>query len=76
MFLNFLFEYVQDIEMPIQRVLLAMELAGFPVDDQKISEVASELTNTLKNLENLMYRSYGRSFNIKSNTDKAKVSES
>lgn len=62
--------------MPIQRVLLTMELAGFPVDDHKISEVAIELTNTLRSLENLMFRIYGRRFNIKSKMEKAKVSES
>lgn len=59
--------------MPIQVVLLTMELVGFPVDDQKISEVASELTNTLRNLEYSMFRINRRNFNIKSKMEVAKV---
>lgn len=59
--------------MPIQRVLLTMELAGFPVNEQRISEIALELTDALKNLENLMYRIHGRSFNIKMKEQVAQV---
>lgn len=62
-----------DIEMPIQRVLLAMELAGFPVNERRISEVALELTDALKNLENLMFKIHGRHFNIKLKEQVAKV---
>lgn len=59
--------------MPIQRVLLTMELAGFPADEQRISEVASELADTLKNLEKLMFQTHGHNFNIKSKMEVAKV---
>lgn len=59
--------------MPIQRVLLTMELAGFPVNEQRISEVALELTDALKSLENSMFRIHGRSFNVKLKEQVAKV---
>lgn len=62
-----------DVEMPIQRVLLTMELTGFPVNERKISEISLELENTLRNLENAMFQIHGRCFNVKSKTEKAKV---
>ncbi|XP_037047750.1 DNA polymerase theta isoform X2 [Bradysia coprophila] len=62
-----------DIEMPIQRVLLTMELVGFPVDERKISDISLELTSTLRSLENSMFQIHGRCFNVKSKSDKARV---
>lgn len=50
-----------------------MELAGFPVNEQRISEVALELTDALKILENSMFRIHGRSFNVKLKEQVAKV---
>lgn len=70
------FDFFKDIEMPIQRVLLKMELDGFPVDLQKMHYASAELQDTLKMLEKCIHRSCGRSFNIKSKTEKAKVSKS
>lgn len=59
--------------MPIQRILFVMEIIGFPVEKQKISDVSAELADTLKYLETQIYRLHGKNFDIKSSKEVAKV---
>lgn len=59
--------------MPIQRVLFVMELAGFPVENEKIFEVRTELADTLKCLETKIFNINGRPFNISASKEVAKV---
>lgn len=59
--------------MPIQRTLIDMEIAGFPVDRQKLSKINSNLSEELKNLEKKIFKMHGRHFNISSPNEVAKV---
>lgn len=59
--------------MPVQRILFVMEIIGFPVEPQKISEVSAELSDALRNLDKQICSMNGRSFDIRSSKQVAKV---
>lgn len=57
---------LKDIELPLSKVLAAMENVGFLVDTDGITKMGETLGETLKNLENEIYASAGCEFNINS----------
>ena len=57
---------LNDIELPLSKVLAAMENVGFLVDIAGIKEMGRNLGESLKNLESEIYTAAGCEFNINS----------
>ncbi|PJA19819.1 MAG: DNA polymerase I, partial [Deltaproteobacteria bacterium CG_4_10_14_0_2_um_filter_43_8] len=55
-----------DIEMPLMKVLLKMELTGIKVDLSLLNEMGRLFEKDLKELEKNIYKEAGREFNINS----------
>ena len=55
-----------DIELPLVRVLASMEIEGFKVDKQKLSDFSKYLSENIGILENRIYEIAGEEFNISS----------
>ena len=55
-----------DIEMPLAAVLADMEIAGFRIDTDGLKKYGENLDMLAKDLENRIYFSAGREFNINS----------
>jgi DNA polymerase-1 len=55
-----------EIEMPLIKVLSAMEIAGVSLDTEYLSELSKELESTLKVIEDKIYVEAGMRFNINS----------
>ncbi len=55
-----------DIELPLLRVLAAMELEGINLDKAFLNSLSSELDNDIKTLEQKIYEAAGEEFNIAS----------
>lgn len=55
-----------DVEMPMMRVLLNMELKGFYIDRQFLENFKTELASALLKLEEQIYELTGETFNINS----------
>ncbi len=55
-----------DIEIPLLRVLAAMELEGINLDKDFLNTLSDELTNDISELEKNIYKAAGEEFNIAS----------
>lgn len=55
-----------DIEIPLLRVLAAMELEGINLDEKFLNSLSEELNNDISNLEKSIYEAAGEEFNIAS----------
>ncbi|MEP5340934.1 MAG: DNA polymerase I [Algibacter sp.] len=55
-----------DIEIPLLRVLAAMELEGINLDSEFLNSLSEELNNDILNLEKSIYETAGEEFNIAS----------
>src|SRR5690606_6302767 len=55
-----------DIEIPLLRVLAAMELEGINLDETFLKSLSFELDKDIKTLEELIYKEAGETFNIAS----------
>ncbi|GAA4894842.1 DNA polymerase I [Flaviramulus aquimarinus] len=55
-----------DIEIPLLRVLAAMELEGINLDISFLNSLSEELNNDISNLEKSIYEAAGEEFNIAS----------
>src|SRR5690606_35698635 len=55
-----------DIEIPLLRVLAAMELQGINLDESFLQSLSFELDKDIKTLEELIYKEAGETFNIAS----------
>ncbi len=55
-----------DIEIPLLRVLAAMELEGINLDETFLNSLSEELNSDILNLEKSIYESAGEEFNIAS----------
>ncbi len=55
-----------DIEIPLLRVLAAMELEGINLDKAFLSSLSEQLNNDIANLEKSIYEAAGEEFNIAS----------
>ncbi|MBC2843647.1 DNA polymerase I [Winogradskyella flava] len=55
-----------DIEVPLLRVLAAMELEGINLDKDFLNSLSEELNNDIANLEKKIYEAAGEEFNIAS----------
>ncbi|MGC1204484.1 MAG: DNA polymerase I [Flavobacteriaceae bacterium] len=55
-----------DIEIPLLRVLAAMELEGINLDETFLNSLSEELNNDILNLEKRIYETAGEEFNIAS----------
>lgn len=55
-----------DIEIPLLRVLAAMELEGIKLDETFLKSLSVELDKDIKTLEELIYKEAGERFNIAS----------
>ena len=55
-----------DIEIPLLRVLAAMELEGINLDQEFLSTLSKDLNNDIKALEENIYKTAGETFNIAS----------
>lgn len=59
--------------MPMQLVLLEMELAGMPLDASKLKEVVSKTVELQEKLKKDIFTLHGRQFNLESPSEVAKV---
>lgn len=59
--------------MPIQKVLTKMEVAGFPVDIQKLHSMIENGVSLQKKLEEHIYRLHGHPFNLTNLAAVAKI---
>ncbi len=59
-------ELFENIELPLLRVLAAMETEGINLDKGFLNELATELDTDIKNLEQKVYEAAGQQFNIAS----------
>ncbi|MEN3323502.1 DNA polymerase I [Mariniflexile soesokkakense] len=55
-----------DIEIPLLRVLAAMELEGINLDEKFLNSLSAQLENDIKSLETKIYAEAGEEFNIAS----------
>ncbi|MBP0905773.1 DNA polymerase I [Mariniflexile gromovii] len=55
-----------DIEIPLLRVLAAMELEGINLDEKFLNSLSEQLENDIKDLETKIYAEAGETFNIAS----------
>lgn len=55
-----------DIEIPLLRVLAAMELEGINLDEKFLNSLSEQLENDIKSLETKIYAEAGEEFNIAS----------
>lgn len=55
-----------NVELPLSRVLADMEIEGFPMDLQVLSNIDKEYTDKLERLESQIHDLAGEEFNIKS----------
>ena len=56
----------EDIEIPLLKVLAAMEVEGINLDKDFLASLSEELDNDIKNLETQIYEAAGEEFNIAS----------
>lgn len=61
------------VEMPLLRVLAAMERKGICVDAETLQGQSRELSEEMKNLERDIYQSVGREFNLNSPSQLAQI---
>lgn len=61
-----LFDLFINVEMPLMRVLVRMELAGVRVDVQKLSELSVSMNKKMQQIEQEIYKEAGYEFNISS----------
>ncbi len=61
-----LYKLYFDIEMPLIRVLIEMEEAGFKVDVDKLTDMSKELSGELDSIQKRIYFLAGEEFNINS----------
>lgn len=61
------------LEMPIQKLLVKMELAGFPICGTKLESLIEKSTQSLRQLEQHIFDLNGRKFNLCSSKEVAKV---
>lgn len=59
-------ELLQNIELPLARVLAKMEHVGFCVDKKGIEEFGKSLSSRINELTDLIYKEVGHEFNINS----------
>lgn len=57
-------ELFDDIEIPLLRVLAAMELEGINLDEQFLNDLAQDLNTDILSLERKIYEAAGEEFNI------------
>lgn len=55
-----------DIEIPLAKVLASMEIMGFEVDEQGITQFGNELAIKIEQIEQRIYEQVGYSFNLNS----------
>jgi DNA polymerase-1 len=64
---------MRDVEMPLERVLVAMEMQGVLVDLGSLAELSRELTQTLHDLESDCKKLAGRDFSLRSRDQLEKI---
>lgn len=57
---------LNEIELPLARVLAKMEIVGFSVDKQGIESFSAKLSTRINELTNMIYEAVGHEFNINS----------
>lgn len=55
---------LRNLEMPIQKLLVQLEVAGFPVNSKKLHSLIENCVKHQKSLEEYIYRLHGRPFNL------------
>jgi DNA polymerase theta len=68
-----LLKVLENLEMPIQKSLAKMEFIGFPVDKERLHEMIEFCVTLQRNLENYIFQTNGRRFDISSTKEVAKV---
>ncbi len=68
-----LFELYHDIEMPLNAVLVDMQIAGFKVNQEELQRIDKELSELIVDIENQIYFMAGQEFNISSPKQLGKV---
>jgi DNA polymerase-1 len=63
----------QSIELPLMPVLMEMERKGIMVDSRVLHEQSNELQEELQTIENQIFKSVGREFNLNSPSQLAKI---
>jgi DNA polymerase-1 len=64
--INNLTKLFNEIEIPLVRVLAAMEIEGIKMDDQFLHSLSHQLTEDIKKLEETIYKEAGIEFNLAS----------
>ncbi len=64
---------VNNIELPLTKVLAKMEYTGVAIDSNYLNELSSYMTEKLAELEDLIYQLAGESFNINSPKQVAEI---
>ena len=64
---------MRDVEMPLERVLVAMEMHGVLVDFEALALLSRELTQTLRDLESACKTIAGRDFTLRSRDQLEKI---
>lgn len=62
-----------DMEMPIQKSLLKMELYGMSVDCNGVKSLCSDISDVIRKLESAMFRLTGKHLNVTSKREVAEV---
>ncbi|MEG0978458.1 MAG: DNA polymerase I [Oscillospiraceae bacterium] len=57
---------LHDIEIPLAQVLASMEIAGFEVDEQGITDFGNDLAQRIAEIEESVYEQVGYQFNLNS----------
>ncbi|MGO1712499.1 MAG: DNA polymerase I, partial [Senegalia sp. (in: firmicutes)] len=59
-------DLLEDIEMPLTKVLADMQYEGFKIDIEKLNELGNEFEEQINNLTDEIYKLSGEEFNINS----------
>lgn len=61
-----MYDLWQDLEIPLSKVLVQMELKGIKIKTERLKEMETELSGRLQNIEEKIYGLAGEEFNINS----------
>lgn len=68
-----LLRYSRNLEMPIQKELLKMEILGFPINFKKLQQAIENAVDLQRHLELHIYKLNGFKFNLSSSKEVSKV---
>ena len=65
--------FIEDMEMPIQKSLIFMELNGLNCKQTELAQTSTQIADLMRKLEKSIYQVNGRKFNLNSANEVAKV---